>query len=98
MKAVPELSGAMAVASVVSVMDQPVDEATELVREACCGEERGDPPPCPSAIQSHCLFTAFLICFAGGSEGTSKELVARTLAASAQAARALTLEAQTVRA
>jgi hypothetical protein len=97
-KAVPELSGAMAVASVVSVMDQPVDEATEPVREACCGEERGDPPPCPSAIQLHCLFTAFLICFAGGSEGTSKELVARTLAASAQAARALTLEAQTVRA
>jgi hypothetical protein len=42
----------MAVSSVASVMVQgaeSVAEATEPVKEACCGEEKeGDPPPPPS--------------------------------------------------
>jgi hypothetical protein len=86
-KAVPVMWAAMAVATTASGMVQALasaDEATEPVREACCGEQKeGDPPPhpCPSAAQSSIVSSLpFSTAEQAMARGSAKNLVARARA------------------
>jgi hypothetical protein len=74
-KVVPVMRVAMMAVFVASAMVQVVElvvVATELVREACYGEEKEDSPPSLSSSASHRLLTAFLVHECPGTDGSGR--------------------------